>query len=221
MKRLFVAGLLMAFGLGTVACGGSATIFRRAQAPMVDYNKEKFIVMPVDIHGLPGDKMKLGAALFGGFVGGFGGNGISLQPIKPALEAAGMGNLSWELAHGIYHVVSFHKLYDLKMDKDRAKLAAIPELVAKLVDLAATNLKLDFKPRFVVMAHIDGKGKGRLPGTLKYRVIGAVYDVQLQKVHAVTYFEKTTAEKAIMAEMATLGKQLFAELSKAEPAAKK
>jgi hypothetical protein len=89
-------------------------------------------------------------------------------------------------------------------------------MVAKLIETAAGALKLDFKPRFIVMAHIDGLGKGTLPGTLKYRVIGAIYDVKLQKVHAVTYYKKTTAEKAILAEMGTLGKQLFSILQKAE-----
>ena len=116
----------------------------------------------------------------------------------------------------MYHIVSAHGIYDLKKDTDQAELAAIPELAAKLIEQAAGALKLDFKPRFVVLAHIDGMGKGSIPKTAKYRVIGAIYDVKEQKVHAATYYVKTTAEDALVAEMATVGKQLFKVLTTAE-----
>jgi hypothetical protein len=89
LNKAVVVLVLAAFG-----CGASGNIYRRADAPKLDYSKEKFVVMPVDIHGLPGDKLALASALFGGFVAAFGKQGISLQPIKPALEAAGLGNLS-------------------------------------------------------------------------------------------------------------------------------
>ncbi|MCA9668872.1 MAG: hypothetical protein KC503_24930 [Myxococcales bacterium] len=214
-KRLPVA----LFALAAFGCA-SGTVYRRGDAPKIDYSKEKFIVMPVDIHGLPGDKLKYSAALFGGIIGASGGNGISLQPIKPVLEAAGMGNLSWKLAHGTYHMVSVHHIYDFKKDTDQSELATYPEMAAKLVGKAAEALKLNFKPRFVLSAHIDGMGKGSLPGTYKYRVIASLYDTKVGMVHAATYYVKTTAEKALLAEMATLGKQVFAILKKADDEAK-
>jgi len=214
-KRLPVALLVLAaFGCS------SGTVYRRGDAPKIDYDKEKFIVMPVDIHGLPGDKLKYSAALFGGIIGASNGKGISLQPIKPVLEAAGMGNLSWKLAHGTYHMVSAHGIYDFKKDTDQSELATYPEMAAKLVAKAAEALKLDFKPRFVLTAHIDGMGAGRLPKTFKYRVIAALYDTKVGKVHAATYYTKTTAKDALLAEMATLGKQVFGILKKADAEAK-
>ncbi len=214
-SRIILTSLALA-ALALSGCAAKKQVYVRQDAPKVAYEKEKFIVLPVNIHGLPGDSNEYNAALFAGFVSAFGESGISLQPIQPALESAGLGDLPADLAHGIHHAVSAHNAYDLSKDPDQQNLHAIPELTAKLVEASATALKLEHKPRYVVVAHVDGLGDGTLPETYKYRVIGAIYDTQLHKVHAVTYYEATTAKKALIGEMGTIGTQLYQVLSSAQ-----
>jgi hypothetical protein len=215
--------LVAAFGLLS-ACASTKLYIRPGSTPP-DMTKDKIILMPVDIHGLPGDTTAQSAALFAGFMGAFQDKGISLQPIKPVLEAAGLNNISWELAEGMYHLVSFHESYDFKEDGGfhggDSKLPLIIEGTAKLVEMAATELKLDFKPKYVAVAHIDSEGSS-VPGSVGYRVIGGVYNVEEGKIDQVVWYEQTTAqdEAVILAEMGTLGSKLygllFAEKAAAE-----
>jgi hypothetical protein len=210
LRALAVA--IVAASLGS-ACASTKLLVRPGStAP--DPSADKFLVMPVDIHGLKGDKLAQEAALFGGFVAAFRENGVPLQPIKPALEAVGVGNLSWELAEGMFHLASFHNKFDFKEDGGfhggDSKLPLIIEGTAKLVELAAKELKLDFKPKYVTVAHIDGVGGG-LPKTVKYRVIAGIYNVEAGMIDQVIWYEQTTAdeEAAILAEMGTLGSKLY------------
>jgi len=224
MKKSF---LMSAFAtiVGITACT-STKLYIRPGSTAPDMTKDKFLVMPVDIHGLPGDNLKQQAALLGGFIAAFKDKGLSLQPLKPVLETAGVGNLSWELAEGMFHLVSFHESYDFKEDGGfhggDSKLPIIVEGTAKLVELAAKQLKLDFKPKFVAVAHIDSTGSS-IPGTIAYRVIGGVYNVEAGKIDQVVWYEQKTAdqEEAVLAEMATLGSKLYGLLFAEQKAAEK
>ena len=200
-------------GASMMACTSTKLMVRPGSTP-ADPGKDKFLIMPVDIHGLKGDKLAKEAALFAGFVAAFQESGVPLQPIKPALEAVGLNNLSWELAEGMYHAVSFHKSFDFKEDAGfhggNSKLPLIIEGTAKLIEVAAENLKLDFKPKYVAVAHIDGVGSS-IPKTVKYRVIAGIYNVEEGKIDQVIWYEQATAdeEAAILAEMGTLGSKLY------------
>jgi hypothetical protein len=217
MKKMLLSLALTSFGFGCA----STTLYKRPDAPKADVTADKFLIMPVDIHGLPGNNDAQGAALFGGFVAAFKESGVPLQPIKPALEAAGLNNISWELAEGMHHLVSFHESYDFTQDGGfhggDSKLPLIIEGTAKLTSLAAEALKLDFKPKYVVVAHIDSTGSS-IPKTIGYRVIGGLYNVEAGKIDQVIWYEKTTAddEAAILAEMGTLGSELHGKLFPAE-----
>lgn len=216
MNKLLSGLFVAALGSGLIGCA-STTLYKRADAPKTDLAKDKFLIMPVDIHGLPGDATAQGAALFGGFIAAFKENGVALQPIKPAFEAVGLGNVSWELAEGMHHLVSFHEVYDFNQDGGfhggDSKLPLLVEGTAKLVSLAAEQLTLDFKPKYVVVAHIDSTSSS-IPKTIGYRVIGGLYNVEEGKIDQVIWFEKTTADDpaAILAEMGTLGSELHGKL---------
>jgi hypothetical protein len=215
MKMLKRAGLVViavALVAGLGACK-KGTVWRIEGAKFPDPKVDKFVIMPVDLH-MPGNKLAMATALFGGVVGYFGANAISLQPIKPALEAVGLGNLSWFLAHGIYHYVSHHKSGDLaksSYSEGGMLLKDAPDMAVKLITLVAEKLSLDFKPRYVVTAHLDSMGTMAGGKMLKYRVIGALYDSETKMVLACTWYTKTTAndDKVLIAEMATLAKQLM------------
>ncbi|MBI3180096.1 MAG: hypothetical protein HYZ27_10570 [Deltaproteobacteria bacterium] len=75
---------------------------------------------------------------------------------------------------------------------------------------AATQLKLDFKPKYVAVCHIDSTSSS-IPKTVGYRVIGGLYNVEAGKIDQVVWYETKTAddEKAILAEMGTLGTKLY------------
>lgn len=216
MKRIITGLFSMCIAAGSISCA-STTLHKRAEAPKVDLAKDKFLIMPVDIHGLPGDNDAQGAALFAGFMGAFKESAVSLQPIKPVFEEVGLNNISWELAEGMHHLVSSHKVYDFSEDGGfhggDSKLPLLVEGTAKLVGLAAEQLKLDFQPKYVVVCHIDSTSSS-VPKTIGYRVIGGLYNVEDKKIDQVIWYEKTTAddEAAILAEMGTLGTELHGKL---------
>lgn len=226
MKRVLMWIGAGVFASSLVACGGGSTLRLRPGAPPPNVKEDKFLVMPVDIHGLPGDKTAQEAALFGGFVAAFGDHAVPLQPIKPVLETVGLNNLSYEMAEGMFHLVDTHNSYDFAEDGGfhggESKLKLIVEGSAKLVETAATELKLDFKPKYVVVAHIDSTSSS-LPKTVGYRVIGGLYNVEASKIDQVIWYETTTAEDeaAILAEMATIGGKLYGLLFAIGEVAKK
>lgn len=197
----------------TASCTSTKLYVRPGSVP-ADPAKDKFLIMPVDIHGLPGDKLAQEVALFGGFVAAFKESGVPLQPIKPALEAVGLNNLSWTLAEGMFHLVSFHNTYDFKEDAGfhggSSEYQLVLDGAAKLVEVVSKELKLDFKPKYVAVCHIDSTGSS-IPNTVGYRVIGGIYNVEEEKIDQVIWYEQTTAseEAAVLAEMATLGGKLY------------
>jgi len=208
-RRTQIACLLVAGSL-LAACGGKATVYRRADAPKVTYEEEKFLVMPTEVRGFEGDTTKFNTALAGGFAAAFAKQGISLQPVKSKLQDAGMGNLSEEMATGIHSAVQQDQ-YDLN-ETGRPELAAIPEKLAQLLEVSVTSLGLDYKPRFVAVVHVAGMGAGDLPSTIKYSVIGAIYDLEAGKVHSATYYESTTPEKVLLGDLGTVGEKLKSTL---------
>lgn len=210
---LFICTALLA-----VSCA-SVEVKTRPQAPTVDLEKDKFLIMPITLHGLPGDKLEQSAALFGGFLATFGDKAIPLQPLQPALEAAGLGGYSWKLAHGMYHMASVHGIFDPKKDSDQAEIPLIVEGVGKLATLAAEQLELDFKPKYVVSAHVDGLGSS-VPGSLSYRVIAGIYNLEAGKIDKVVYYDQDSVDddKVVLGEMGTLGSKLYGLLFSEEKA---
>jgi hypothetical protein len=206
MKR--VAGVMcVVFALVLVAgCGGKKSIWRPEGSPgYIDMQGKKFLVMPVDMRYVEGDKTKLSAALFGGFVAEFGENGIPLQPVQPALEAVGLGDLSWKLARGMYCATFILNKGEWGACEG-VDYSVIPNMIKTLVEKVGEVLeKPDLKFDYIVVLHIDSLGSGTIPGTTKLRVIGGMYDTQKDEIAVCLYWDQTTAVDALLAEMATIG----------------
>ncbi len=185
----------------------------RTDAQLPEAGKDKILIMPASIRGLPGDNLAQSAALFGGFMGAFKDQGVSLQPLQPVLEKAGMGNLSARMARGMYHMATFHNTYDFKEDAGyhggQSELPLIIDGTAKLVSLASKKLKLKFKANYVAVVYVDGWRRmfGKM---VKMRVIAGLYNTKTGKVEKVVYKSKMTSsnDKVILGELATLGGQL-------------
>jgi hypothetical protein len=218
MKK--VAGvmcLVLAVAL-VMGCGGKKNIWRPQGSPgYIDMTGKKFLVMPVDMRYVEGDKDKMGAALFGGFVAEFGEDGIPLQPVQPALEAAGLGDLSWKLARGMYCATFILNKGEWGACEG-VDYSVIPNMIKMLVEKIGEILeKPDLKFDYIVVLHIDSLGSGTVPGTTKLRVIGGMYDTQKDEIAVCMFWEQTTAEDALLAEMATIGPKAIGLLAGKNP----
>ncbi len=207
-KSILVVAAIMSVSL-LVGCGGKS-IWRPAGSPgYVDMEGKKFLIMPVDMRYLPGDKDKLAAALFGSFVAEFGSAGISLQPIQPALQKIGLGDLSWKLARGMNHAAFYHNSvqWDSCSGED---YSVVPNLLKTLIEKVGELLNMpDLKFDYIVVLHIDSLGSP-IPKSLKLRVLGGIYDPYKDEIVVAMHWEQTTAEDALLAEMATIGPRAVA-----------
>lgn len=204
-KVAMVACVILAVVL-VAGCGGKKSIWRPQGSPgYIDMTGKKFLVMPVDMRYVEGDKTKLSAALFGGFVAEFGDSGIPLQPIQPALESVGLGDLSWKLARGMYCATFILNKGEWGACEG-VDYSIIPNMIKTLVEKVGELLeKPDLKFDYIVVLHIDSLGSGTVPGTTKLRVIGGLYDTQKDEIAVCMYWDQTTAVDALLAEMATIG----------------
>lgn len=206
MKRIALVLTLVLAVIWIGGCGNKVKVWSpQGSAQALDMTGKKFLVMPADTRYLPGDKTELAAALFGGFIAEFGDKGISLQPIQPALEQVGLGDLSWKLARGLVHAAFFHNAaqWDACGGED---YSVVPNLVKTLVEKVGELLSMpDLKFDYIVVLHVDSMGAGTLPKTLKLRVLGGVYDPAKDEIAVAVQWDQTTAEDVLLAEMATLG----------------
>lgn len=208
---LMLIGVLAVLLLGSCA---STKTWEREGAPKPNPEADKFVILPVYI-SLPGDELKYSAAVFGGVIKTFGTQAISLQPIQPALDAAGFGYMPRSMAYGIYHMVTAHNSFDFAEDAGyhggSSEYQMILEGMGKLIDLIVGQLKLDFKPKYMVVASVYSYGGigGKL---LKIRTLGAIYNLEAAKIDKVFIADKMTFynEAALLAEMATMGDKLYA-----------
>ena len=182
---------------------------------------EKILILPTDIW-LPGDEAKYNAALFAGFLAGFGTDAISLEPIKAAMDKAGFSGMSRRLAWGTWHMVSWHKSFDFVEDAGyhggNSEYAAIIDLVAKLVNFAMESLNLDVKIKYVAFASIRSTSVSTVQsaaGLMGIECLGALYNVEEGKVDKVfrkklTGGGKTAEQKEafIMGQMGNLGNMM-------------
>lgn len=206
MKKVALVMCLILTVALVAGCGGKKQTWRPEGSPgYIDMQGKKFLVMPVDMRYVEGDKTKMSAALFGGFVAEFGESGIPLQPIQPALEAAGLGDLGYKLARGMVHAAFVHNssVWDACSGED---YSIVPNLLKTLIEKVAELLERpDIKFDYIVVLHIDTFGKGTVPGTTKLRVLGGMYDTQKDEIAVAFQWDQTTAEDALLAEMATMG----------------
>jgi hypothetical protein len=219
MRKLAIALVLSSMVLA-VGCGDKAKVWRPAGSPeFIDLEGKKILIMPADMRYLPGDKLALSAALFGGFLAEFGSAAISLQPIQPALEQIMLGDLSWMLARGLVHAAFFHNKaeWDACGGED---YSVVPKLVKTLVEKVGELLGIpDLKFDYIAVLHIDSYGSP-MPKMQKLRVIGGLYDPIKDEIVVAIDWTQTTAEDALLAEMAMLGPKAVKMMAGCDPSKK-
>ena len=205
MKKVALL-LVVAVAASLIGCGNGVKTWRPEGSPgYIDMQGKKFLVMPVDMRYVEGDKTAMSGALFGGFIAEFGENGIPLQPVQPALEQVGLGDLGYKLARGLTHAAFFHgsSQWDACGGED---YSVVPKMTKTLVEKVAEILgKPEVKFDYIVVLHIDTFGAGALPKTTKLRVLGGMYDPMKDEIAVAFQWDQTTAEDALLAEMATIG----------------
>ena len=73
MKKIALVLTLVMAVVMVAGCGDKVKAWRPEGSPgYIDMEGKKFLIMPADMRYLPGDKDKLGAALFAGFIAEFG-----------------------------------------------------------------------------------------------------------------------------------------------------
>jgi hypothetical protein len=119
-----------------------------------------------------------------------------------------------KLAWGTYHMLDFHKSYDLAADTSGHGIELVPVTVAKVVAKGAELHGLDFQPRYIFALGINGLGKGDPMGkTIKYRVIATIYDNEKKLVHSCTYYTDTApAGKPALTKIQGIPKEAFNKL---------
>lgn len=215
--RAFMAALLVA-AVAAAGCG-TTTYYNTAYANKLKLGDDKFLIMPVEFNGFPDDmRVALEVIIFAQFLATFGKYGVSLQPVKPAFEAAGFGNLSRHLAQGIYHVASVHRNPYLAKDRCEPYIGPMVASLAKFVNWVVGALRAagapipeDYKFEYVLVAYVDRLGKGFLGKGMQYRVVGGLVNAQTQEIVAATWFVKTSMDNkaAYVASLGTLGRQLL------------
>ena len=219
MKKLKVLMAATLVAAVTVTGCATHTMYNTAYKNKLELGKDKFLIMPVDFHGFP-TKMAtmLEITIFAGFIATFGKYGISLQPLKKGFEAAGFGNMSWWLAHGVYHVAAFHGNPYLSKDRCRPWIGPMLAAIGKFTNWVVGALKAagapipaDYKFRYILTAHVDKMGTAFFGKGMKYRVIGGIVDITNQQIVAATWFVKSSMNNkvAYVAALGTLGKQLL------------
>ncbi len=210
-KRLPLAFMAVIFLAAAVGCG-STQVFVRPDAEPIDMSKEKMIIMPAVAYGFGSlglNETELSAALFTGAVAAFGSNGISLEPIKPALESAGLDWLTRRMCWAAYWMTKYRDEYDFSKYTGGDGFEKVPGAVSELVGLVASKMGLDFKPRYYFALYLWAYGSGMVPGTAKCRVIACIYDAQKNLLHSCTYYTKTMAKDIIMVEAAKIPNDTF------------
>ena len=211
MRRIVGLGLALVLVLvmGLAACGGGDKIWRPEGETSLSLEGKKLLVMPMRVN-LPGDDTKLNAAVFGGFIGALGSDAISLQPVQPALEGIGLGGLSSLMARGLVWA-AWHG------GKFEGEFGELPGKIATLLEKAGELLSLpDLKVDYIIVGHVYRTGG--VAEFVKYKVIGGAFDPKENKIMCAFEYEKNTAESALLAEMAMLGKDMASKISGEAPA---
>ena len=238
VKRLHLSAVaLLTVILVTVSCGGPTILVNKVwveKNPGIIWKQQQGLVLPVDIHlgGSLAMRVALAASLAGGFAVSSKGRWISMQPAIaiPPFDGNITHSITWWLPHSIkYHNGGWDPAKDAG-DATGKKIIeifnAIPGFVKKGIELVqkATGKKIEFEPRFLIVAHIDG-GKTMTFGGKGVRsmdIKAVMYDTKDKTYIAYTRFEsrmpwtgKWAADKAILiGKMATVGGDCLANLTK-------
>lgn len=199
-----IAGVML-----VASCGTSTTAWVNPSVtlPLPQDADHRAIVFPVDIH-VGGDTTELSVALMAGIISAGGDLVIPGQPLKPLLESAGIGNLSWMLGEGMHHSAFVHDSPAFWDHDYVALVAAISQLTGIVGQMLESVGIQGATPKYLLVAHIDAIGSGMAPGSEKWRIFGGLLDLDSLEILTAFYTEKTLLEDAMLPEMALIGQML-------------
>jgi hypothetical protein len=96
----------------------------------------------------------------------------------------------------MFYLLDEHGLFDFKADKTPGGkgLSQIPGKLAKMVEIAAQKFDLRFKPRYLLCLQAQGRGAGLLEGTVKYRILAGLYDLEKDLIHSFEFIHDSMAD---------------------------
>ena len=205
-----IRGLLASTLLLVISCGTSVNAWQNPNVtiPIPQDAEHRAIVFPVDIHVGFSNKTELDAALMAGIISAGGDMVIPGQPLKPLLEGAGIGNMSWMLGEGMYHSAFVHgeaAFWDHDYTVIVNTISQLTGLVGQLLESVGVE---GATPKYLLVAHIDEIGSGMIPMSEKWRVFGGLLDLDSLEIATAFYAEKTLVEDAALAEMVNVGRML-------------
>jgi hypothetical protein len=166
--------------------------YRRAIKPA-----DKLLIMPMAFHGFPRNmKTMLEITMFAQLISTLGRLGVSLQPLRRGFQAAGFGNLDWQLAHAIHHRITRHRQPSLSKDRCLPWMVAMATQLPKFVTwtlgalrAAGVPIPRRFRPRYLLVVHADKLSFNRATNIIKYRVIAGILDVPKEQVVAAHFYD--------------------------------
>ncbi|MDY0004198.1 MAG: hypothetical protein RBU30_23060 [Polyangia bacterium] len=233
IKSLLVAVTTVAV-LG--GCTSYKTIWIKSYEGQINPEQDKLLVLPVATHGFSeGVAMTVGieGALMAGFMATFGAkNAISLQPIKEALKALGLENLTYWMAWGVYDYLNWygHRYAgDLTQGLRGHLVKALPligtltnNLVNILSKIPNSPVPADYKFRYMVVMDVMNYGKPwyGFGKTRRVRFVGGIVDIQNKRVVGATFMTKNVMANKLgtLAAMGTLAKDVKKRLKALFPA---
>lgn len=181
-------------------------------------NTDLVLILPTEVHGLSGDRTEKQAVLYQSFADAFGESAIVTEDIRQELSLLGLADLSWQLGHGQYHLVSDHGFFDFELEIDAhstSKYADVPARLARLTQYIQRKYHLLEEPDYIALAHIDSMGVADGGENIKYRVIAGIYSRRDERIERlVTYVKKSPDhDLTILHDLDNLGVMLYRELA--------
>ncbi len=211
-------GVRVVFAAAIAACAagcGGGYVFRNPELPPAVLKDSPALLLPVEARGLPGNAQALAAAAAKGALSAVPGSAIDVSPALPSFEAAGLEGTGWEAVSGMFHLLDEHGLFDPAADSAPCGrgLESLHSRLDKLASIAARKFDLRFGPRWLLALGVQGRGKGALEGTLKYRVSAGIYDIQKRRIHTFVFMEDAMAddEKALLRSVEVSARELAAQ----------
>jgi hypothetical protein len=185
--------LLAGLTLAAAGCAPQYT-FRNPDLAPADLGSAKVLLLPVDVRGLPGktdgldDRVVSGAKKVLGL--------IDLRPGRPSFEAASLDDIGWETGTAMLYLLDVRGLYDFTADTEPAGrgLSKLPDRLARLTAVAVKKFDLRFRPRYLLSLCVQGRGKGVLEGTVKFRIAAGVYDLEKRQIHSFSFLHDIMAD---------------------------
>lgn len=203
MKKT-ITGLVMVAALMAAVCAGcgGGEYYRAAgYPPEVALNEtERAFIMPVWLD-MPGDNLPIATAFIGGMASACGSACVSGQPLQAPLEAIGMQGLSYRVARAMYHGAVHGVWWE-------GEFAAIPGLIGQLLEAVNENMP-EANFRYVVVADVWQLGTGTVPGTVRIRLLGGLWDIQQQQVATVFWSDETMPEATVNTNAGIMGNRVI------------